>query len=163
MDCIGSLSVAVQASEELPAAATAAEVPATPAPALAAAAAVPKPSSGGGKPSGRMGKHIGAPVAKSRVQVNRRKGTLQRVLAYAQQQLPKSLMHRLVLRPPFSGVFLSSLCSVCENRREKSSCHEYLPHLADRGRALRCKCNRNMRSLALLIGCFFTLTEVLVL
>jgi hypothetical protein len=83
-----------QAAEELPAVVPAAEVPQASAPASAAVAAAPKPSGGGGKPAGRVGKHIGAPVAKSRVQVNRRKGTLQRALAYVQQQLPKSWMHR---------------------------------------------------------------------
>ncbi len=53
-----------------------------------------KPSGGGGKSAGRVGKHIGAPVAKSRLLVSRKKGALQRAWAFINQQLPKSLAYK---------------------------------------------------------------------
>lgn len=89
------------AEEAAAVSAAAAEAPADAAAmvaAPAAAAAAPKASApraqAGGKPAGRVGKHIGAPVAKSRLLVNRRKSTWERALAYIQQQLPKSQVLR---------------------------------------------------------------------
>ncbi|BDA49187.1 probable proton pump-interactor BIP131 at N-terminal half [Coccomyxa sp. Obi] len=84
--------------EEPLAAVTAVEVAPVSVTAPSAAVAATKSSGGGGgKPAGRVGKHIGAPVAKSRLLVNRKKGALQRAWAFINQHLPKSLVYKLLL------------------------------------------------------------------